>query len=257
MRDDHIATLAWELCGSLTAIQDRARALQHDDGRLNVAQQSEHVGVIADQAARLGRLVGNVLAASRASSSPGSAVEASHIVQGVIDEVTSFPERRRARTDLPVGLWTLVPADALRSLVLNLVTNALRFAAPGSRVEVAGWEDGDYIALEVRNVGPPIPQAYRDHIFEPFVRGVTPGDPAPGFGYGLYVVRCLLEAHGGEVTVHSTHDGMAFRVRLPAPATVMIDVTEQGRASATTAGCSGGAARTSLARTSSATAAGR
>lgn len=257
MRDDHIATLAGELRGPLTAIQDRARALQRDDGRLSVSQLSEHVDVIADQAARLGRLAGNVLAASRASAPARSAVEASGIVQGVIDEATSFPERRRARTDLPVGLWTLMPAEALRSLVLNLVTNALRFAAPGSRVEVAGWEDGDSIALEVRNVGPPIPQVHRDRIFEPFVSGVTPGDPAPGFGYGLYVVRCLLEAHGGDVTVDSTHDGMAFRVRLPAPATVTIDLTEQDGAAATMCGCPGGAPRPTSAGTWSAIPASR
>ncbi len=72
------------------------------------------------------------------------------------------------------------------------------------------------MTLKVRNDGQPIPEEFLPHIFEPFVRGADSGRRRGSVGLGLYIVREVAEAHGGQVKVTSTQaGGTAFTVSLP------------------------------------------
>jgi PAS domain S-box-containing protein len=114
--------------------------------------------------------------------------------------------------------------DALRfdQLVTNLISNAVKYGG-GEPVEVTVREDGsaDLVHLEVRDHGPGIDPSMLERIFQPFQRGVTGDSRIPGLGLGLYVVKMIVESHGGTVRVDSQPGrGSCFTVQLPRAAQI-------------------------------------
>ena len=110
------------------------------------------------------------------------------------------------------GTWDMT---RLSRVAANLVANALTHGAKDGtiRVVVDGTQ-ADRVRLTVRNQGS-IPEETLPVIFEPFRRGANPSS-SQGLGLGLYIVREITHAHGGEVTVTSTADtGTTFEVSLP------------------------------------------
>jgi signal transduction histidine kinase len=106
----------------------------------------------------------------------------------------------------------------LQQLVRNLVVNAIRYGAADSpvRVTLAGREAG--VRLEVANRGPAIEPSTLAQLFEPLRRGVAAANQrnaTEGLGLGLFIVREIARAHGGEVDVRSDERETVFGVRLP------------------------------------------
>ncbi len=100
-----------------------------------------------------------------------------------------------------------VDGDAvrLRQIVSNLLSNALKFTPSGGRVTMSVVGRDDTAILEVRDTGPGIPPEEIGRVFDRFYRG--PSVRAGGSGIGLAVVRDLVRAHGGEVSVESEPGG--------------------------------------------------
>ena len=111
----------------------------------------------------------------------------------------------------------MVRADALhlRSAIENLVRNALRYSTPGTKVRViVETRDGEP-TVEVDNEGPEVPEAEHGTIFEPLAHVANGG----GTGVGLFVVRRIVERHGGTIRCYQPAEGhVAFELRLPAEA---------------------------------------
>jgi signal transduction histidine kinase len=106
----------------------------------------------------------------------------------------------------------------LQQLVRNLVQNALRYGAPDSPVRVARRDAAPDIMIDVINHGPPIDPAALREIFDPLKRAAAPGIPRAhpgGLGLGLYIVREIARAHGGDAQVRSSAGETTFTVRLP------------------------------------------
>jgi signal transduction histidine kinase len=106
----------------------------------------------------------------------------------------------------------------LEQIVGHLVANAFRHGAetPRARVEIDGRSSGE-VLLAIQNGGPAIAPSVLEHLFNPFEIGPRPpGTPRRQIGLGLFVVRELVEAHGGSVSVTSTDiEGTRFLLRLP------------------------------------------
>ena len=103
----------------------------------------------------------------------------------------------------------------LRQVVVNLLSNALKFTPVGGRVAVTVDVDGSLVRLAVADSGPGIPEEDLPHVFERFWRGAR-DQSASGSGIGLAVVAALVEAHGGRVLVRSEEGtGTEFTVWLP------------------------------------------
>ena len=104
----------------------------------------------------------------------------------------------------------------LQQLLRNLVSNAIKYGAPGEpiRVVLAGEETD--VRIEVGNSGPGIQSSALDEIFDPLKRGPAQNhDTGNGLGLGLYIVREVARAHGGEVDVRADNTETVFVVRLP------------------------------------------
>jgi signal transduction histidine kinase len=109
------------------------------------------------------------------------------------------------------GTW-----DRLRveQVITNLLTNALKYA-PGAAVEIRIEGDAQRARVTVRDEGPGVPAPDQERIFRPFERAAS--DPAVGgLGLGLYIVREIVEAHGGALTLRSAPGrGSTFVAELP------------------------------------------
>lgn len=211
-----IAGVAHELRNPLAALRmsiDLAKADRSEPTRARVFETVDR------QVARLERMIGDLLDATR--------IEAGQLVlrrerldlreaarEAVSLYETSAPRHRFAlqTPEHPV----LVHADPLRieQVVNNLVSNAVKYAPRGGRVDVTVSEGSSEAILAVRDEGIGIaPEAMAD-LFAPYRRLST--DVAPGAGLGLAVARRIVQAHGGRIEVESiVGRGSTFRVHLP------------------------------------------
>jgi signal transduction histidine kinase len=111
-----------------------------------------------------------------------------------------------------VDVVVRVDPSALQQILGHLLENAVKYSPDGSNVTVAARRDGSGVLIDVTDDGVGLPQDI--DVFAPFERGDTSTD---GAGLGLYIVRNLVRAMGGEVTATSNPDrGSTFSVRLPA-----------------------------------------
>jgi PAS domain S-box-containing protein len=117
----------------------------------------------------------------------------------------------------PLGAWD---EGRLEQVVQNLVGNAMKYGSPDSSVSVRWYREGDNpngaLVLTVHNDGNPIPPDLLPHIFEPFRLGdQAAGSENASMGLGLFIVREIVRAHGGEVSARSGPEGTTFTVRVP------------------------------------------
>ena len=119
---------------------------------------------------------------------------------------------------LPV---TRFDPDAVVDALLNLVDNAAKYSGEATYVGVRVRSEGERVVCEVEDRGNGIPPADREHLFRKFHRGRNAAGKG-GYGLGLYLVKHVMDAHGGTIEVHSeTGRGTRFRLVFPAgdPAT--------------------------------------
>jgi signal transduction histidine kinase len=139
------------------------------------------------------------------------------LVRRSVAELAAVHPTREIRLAVPEAVPLSADPDRLAQVVSNLVGNALQHSPQEARVSVEVDEDDVAVAIGVHNEGPPIPAELLGEIFEPFHRGVR-GEGGGSLGLGLFIVREVVRAHGGEVTVRSTSEqGTTFTVRLPIP----------------------------------------
>ena len=112
-------------------------------------------------------------------------------------------------------------AEALATLLSNLVDNALRYTPEGGRVDVGVAIDAGRPVLSVRDSGPGIPESDRERVFDRFVRGSVAAGAARGSGLGLSIVKRSAERHGADLAVGPGLDGagVGISVRFPAAET--------------------------------------
>ena len=110
----------------------------------------------------------------------------------------------------------------LKQVLRNLVSNALEHGSPDTPVSVMLVGEESELRLEVANHGPKIDTAAQSHLFDPLMRGLEPAEGREGLGLGLFIVRQIALAHGGDVAVRSGVDEgtTVFSVRLPRQRTI-------------------------------------
>jgi signal transduction histidine kinase len=213
-----LMTVSHELRTPLTAIRGHVEAL-----REGVAQdeesRSESLGVIAAEAARLERLVGDVIDLAKLDTRRFT-LRREEVDMGRLLEraYTNFAEEARRRGidyRQVIGARPVIVADGDRVLqiISNLLSNAFRWTPDGGRVELALEQENGTVSVAVEDSGPGIAKDDVDRIFRPF----WSGDGA-GTGLGLAIARELATAHGGRIML-DTEPGRGTRFELVLPAT--------------------------------------
>jgi two-component system OmpR family sensor kinase len=181
---------------------------------------------IEAQVLRLSRLTADLrkIADVESSQVDRRPVDVDALVAEAVETAEELPAAadRRISVDLPRAPWPLPPvvgdADLLSLAVTNLVDNAVKYTAPGDRIEVRAREAAGQVVIEVADTGPGIAPEDLPHIWEELYRG-SRGRAVPGSGLGLALVRAVVERHGGRVAAESRlGHGTVVRIRLPAGA---------------------------------------
>jgi signal transduction histidine kinase len=146
-----------------------------------------------------------------------------------LDLVPMLHEAARANQDAPPGVRVCasassipldIDADGMRTVLRNLLGNAVKYSLPDSRpIEIsAGREDGA-VVVRVVDDGPGIPESDLGNLFEPFFRvDRSRSRKTGGYGLGLSICRRIVEAHGGTITAdNNERRGARFTLTLPAP----------------------------------------
>lgn len=107
-------------------------------------------------------------------------------------------------------------ADRIKRVLTNLVSNAVKYSPGGTRVTLEVAKENAQVVLTISDQGPGIPKDDLNVLFQPFGRGRAASTLAEGTGMGLYVVKQIIEAHGGRIDVRSEPGcGVTFQIRLP------------------------------------------
>jgi len=228
LKSDFVANVSHDLKTPLSLIRMFAETLEMD--RVPDEQRRrEYYAVLTRESERLSRLIDNVLDFSRIESgrqryemAPGS-VEP--IVHEVLESFRHPLDQQGFKVDVSVAPDlpdVSLDAEALKQALANLVDNAMKYSGEGRRITVvarpAGPEVGvPEVLVEVGDEGVGIPLAERERIFEKFYRiGRSETQGRRGSGVGLALVKHIVEAHGGRVTVESRPGaGSRFTLHLP------------------------------------------
>ena len=217
-----VATVSHELRTPLTVIKGAAHNLQR--GVVSDPERvSRYLGVITQNTDHLADMVEQVLAqagAHRAGALKQAPVNLGEVLQAALQACEAETQaagcvvESQIATDLPTITGD---AAALRRVFQNLISNAAKHAVAGQWIGVEAEKRNGSIEIKIRDKGPGIPAAEQRCIFESFVRGKAAEEAQTrGSGLGLSLVKDLVEAHGGSVTLHSEPpDGCTFTVNLP------------------------------------------
>jgi signal transduction histidine kinase len=103
----------------------------------------------------------------------------------------------------------------LQRVLFNLIQNAIRYTPADGSVTVRAEPAGDWVEVEVADTGAGLPDADRERLFEPFVRGPGNGEREDGAGLGLALSRAIVEAHGGRIWLADGEGGTRVRFMIP------------------------------------------
>jgi signal transduction histidine kinase len=219
-KEEFFASLSHELRSPLTSVREASHLLREEVSGPLTAQQARLVQIIGQSSDRLLRLVNQMLEMSRLRAGilplQRSRLDVDRIVARAVEELRPQADDGGVHVEREsVGAdWSVMgDDDRLTQVVVNLLANAIRFTPRGGRVVVRVVDAGSEIEIQVEDTGIGIPASALPHIFESYRQAHR---DRGGTGLGLAVVRGVVQAHGGRVTVESQEGkGSRFTVLLP------------------------------------------
>jgi two-component system OmpR family sensor kinase len=178
---------------------------------------------VSAQADRITRLVSDLrkLADLETQEIEAAPVDLPGLLHEAAEAAGEIPGARRRilRLSVPRAPWPLPLIEGDRDLLFiaiqNLVSNAVKFSAPGDTVEIRASEDDDGLLLEVADTGAGIPADEIGQVWQELARGRA-ARSLPGTGIGLALVRVIVTRHGGKVAIRSREgQGTVVSIRLP------------------------------------------
>ncbi|MEM7343652.1 MAG: ATP-binding protein, partial [Chloroflexota bacterium] len=218
-----LSVISHELKTPVSIIKGYAGTLAREDGNWTKETLADGLAVIEEEADRLNRLITNLLEASRLQAGglklKLSFLDIADMAHTAVENLQATTEKHTFIVDFPDD-FPHIQGDfqRLREVLTNLIGNAIKYSPDGGQIQVGG-EAGDNhtIRLFVKDEGIGIPPADQERIFDRFHRVDNRlARQTPGTGLGLFLVRAVVEAHGGRTWVESTPgQGSTFWVELP------------------------------------------
>jgi two-component system sensor histidine kinase GlrK len=213
--------MSHELKTPLTALREGAELLRDEVAGKLAPPQHQVVSIMRDNSLKLQRLIEDLLDYQRALHAASSLFPRPLPLDGAIRDVSEAhalamqAKGQRLVLDVqPVNVEA--DPEKLRSILDNLLGNAVKFTPHGGTITVRAHADKTQTVIDVIDSGPGVAPEERESIFESFFRGRSKASgPIQGTGLGLAIAREFTEAHGGHISVATTGSGGHFRIVLP------------------------------------------
>jgi PAS domain S-box-containing protein len=223
LREEWASVVAHDLRQPVSAISLSVESLQGLSD-LGVPERSlRAIGRIRSAATRLGRMVDDLFDASRIEAHRLSVtprvVDVGTLLAMLAEGLRGATGDHEIVVDAPAGQLAFIDPDRIQQVLTNLVSNAVKYGAPGSEIRIEAREEAGRVELSVMNWGAGIPPEEIPTLFSRFARTRRAREArTPGTGLGLYIAKGLVEAHGGRIWVDSTPgQSTTFHITVAAP----------------------------------------
>jgi two-component system sensor histidine kinase KdpD len=222
VRSSLLSSVSHDLKTPLAAIAGASSSLL-ENASFDETTRRQLLETVAEEAARLNRLLENILQMSKLDAGAATPSKQWHVLEEIVGSALRRTQRElkehvvhvRLPADLPL---VFVDGLLLEQVFVNLLENAAKYTPPGTTVTIGAAVDGKTLRVAVSDNGPGLPAGAEERIFEKFFRATPTVDGGRGSGLGLAICRAIAKAHGGDI--HATHrpgGGAEFILRLPAP----------------------------------------
>jgi hypothetical protein len=226
-----LAVTAHELRTPIGVLAGSAETLSRFWTELDESERMELLDAMGSSSVRLRRLLADLLTASRLEARALQLRKDTVLVHDVVGDAIATVRRTVPDAEIldlvPPGLAVTADRDRLAQVIDNLLTNAFKYGAPPVRVTAEAV--GTFVEIRVSDQGPGVPEDLRSRLFDRFATGSGKG----GTGLGLFIVRELTRAHGGDATYEppgTDRPAGGFVVRIPrAPALAPLAESRPGR----------------------------
>ncbi|HEU5374327.1 MAG TPA: ATP-binding protein [Ktedonobacteraceae bacterium] len=211
LKDQFIMTASHELRTPLTAVQGYIELLNQYNDELSAETRTEFIQKAHRGCDELALMVGNIMDASRLQIEgerihlmPVELASSVRHVMEILEGVTTR-EQRSVSLAVPPGLFIQADDLRLRQILLNLVSNALKYSSAGTPIQIQALQGQGLVKISVRDYGLGVPREEQERLFERFVRLERDmNSPVRGAGLGLYITKRLIGAMGGRLWVESS-----------------------------------------------------
>lgn len=218
----YISQLTHELKSPLASIQLHLETVKLRD--LPKEKLDGFIDTMLSDTERLNHLTSNLLMATRIEfrqlGEKAKRIDFSRLVSDYLEKKRGeLPEGGRLTLEIEPGISAVVDSEAMEMVLRNLLENALLYSPVSPDIKVRLRRSGRHCQLDFQDNGIGLEKKDRDKIFEIFFRVRNPGENIRGTGLGLYIVKSVVSAHGGKVSVASDGigKGSTFQITLPLP----------------------------------------
>ena len=223
MKAEFISLTSHQLRTPATAVKGFINMLLEGYSKPVTAKQRELLTAANEENERQLHLINDILEISRADSEKmtlsKSEVDLNNIIKNVFDQQLPIFESHHQKLIFKPEKPTIINADAekIRMVVENLISNAGKYSPDHTEVKASISQDEKTTRLEIKDQGYGIAVEDTDKLFKKFSRLSNPNSvKAQGSGLGLYLVKKIVELHGGNIEVESNgSSGTTFIVQLP------------------------------------------
>ena len=224
-REDLTHSIIHELRAPLSAIKDSAELMLSDKTPLAKEEQEQYLKIIHDQSKMLLDQVGSLLDAAKLEAGKFTINKSEGNIIDIIKErmIAFGPQAKKKEINLMLSTNDPIPPFAfdhvrISQVINNLLSNSLKFTKNGGKITITALQKDKGIEVSIYDDGIEIPKDDQKNLFSKFKQASNiPQELAKeGTGLGLYVVKGIVEAHGGTVGVKSNPgDGTTISFTLP------------------------------------------
>jgi len=223
LRSAMLSSLSHDLRTPLVSILGASSSLASYDRTLKPAERMELIQTIQDEAERLNRFVQNLLDMTRIGAGAlrprTDWVDLRDVVGAALARAQKMLRDRPVKLEIDPELPLMcLDAVLMEQVFFNLIDNACKYSPEGTAIAIRAVRQRDSVQIAVCDLGPGIPEADRERVFDMFYRVQAGDKQAAGTGLGLAICRGVIEAHGGTVGARPGPDGHGTCIALVLPA---------------------------------------
>ncbi len=214
-----LSSVSHEFRTPLATIKAAITGLLANDIPWEAPERTDLLMAVDEEADYLNYLVGNLLDMTRIESGALKPKQQwnvlSEIVEGVAARLHRQLEKFRLAIEIPDD-FPLLPVDYLQmeQVFTNLLNNSVKYAPPGSLIQISASVQEPQALIRVVNQGPQLEPDHLERIFDKFFR-VTEPERVSGTGLGLSICKGIVEAHGGQIWAENVPGGVSFNFTIP------------------------------------------